>query len=86
MFSYLQLNFYENTLTGRIFFEGNVRKGFTFDIIELQPSGIVQVGTWDENNNYTSQRLAPTNAVFENMDNTLANKTFIVLLSVPVSF
>lgn len=62
-----------------------MRKGFTFDIIELQPSGIVQVGTWDETNGYESQRLAPTNAFLENMDNSLANKTFIILLSVPVS-
>lgn len=80
-----QLNIYENTLTGRIYFEGNVRKGFTFDVIELQPSGIVQVGIWDETDGYKSQRLAPTNAIFENMDNSLANKTFVILLAVPVS-
>lgn len=61
-----------------------MRKGYTLDVIELQPSGIVKVGTWDESNGFEAQRLAPTNSVFDNIDNSLANKTFIVLLSVPV--
>ncbi|XP_037891865.1 glutamate receptor ionotropic, kainate 2-like isoform X1 [Glossina fuscipes] len=77
------LNIHKRTLTGQIYFEGNVRKGYTFDVIELQPSGIVKVGTWNELSNYTSQRLKPTSAIFENFDNTLVNRTFIILLSVP---
>lgn len=79
-----QLRLKENLLTGPIYFEGNVRKGYHLDVIELQPSGIVKVGTWDEQRNYTAQRLAPTTAQFDNIDNSLANKTFIILLSVPV--
>ncbi|XP_043065157.1 uncharacterized protein LOC108093341 [Drosophila ficusphila] len=73
----------ENLLTGPIYFEGNVRKGYHLDVIELQPSGIVKVGTWDEEREYRPQRLAPTTAQFDSVDNSLANKTFIVLLSVP---
>lgn len=82
--SLIQLNIHKRTLTGQIYFEGNVRKGYTFDVIELQPSGVVKVGTWNELSNYTSQRLKPTSAIFENFDNTLVNRTFIILLSVPV--
>ncbi|KAH8381769.1 hypothetical protein KR009_000049 [Drosophila setifemur] len=73
----------ERVLTGPIYFEGNVRKGYLLDVIELQPSGIVKVGTWDERRNYRHQRLAPTTAQFDNIDNSLSNKTFTVLLSVP---
>ncbi|KAH8292071.1 hypothetical protein KR054_004432 [Drosophila jambulina] len=73
----------EHLLTGPIYFEGNVRKGYHLDVIELQPSGIVKVGTWDEQRNCRAQRLAPTTAQFDNIDNSLANKTFIILLSVP---
>ncbi|XP_073816653.1 glutamate receptor ionotropic, kainate 2-like [Musca autumnalis] len=72
-----------NTLTGEIFFDGNVRKGFTFDVVELQPSGVVKVGTWNEDDGYSSQRLAPTTALYDSNDNSLANKTFLILLSVP---
>ncbi|XP_034489026.1 glutamate receptor ionotropic, kainate 2 [Drosophila innubila] len=73
----------ERLLTGPINFEGNVRKGYHLDVIRLQPSGIVKVGTWDEERNYTQDRIAPTNSQFDSIDNSLANKTFIVLLSVP---
>lgn len=73
-----------NTITGEIYFDGNVRKGFTFDVVELQPSGVVKVGTWNEDDGYSSQRLAPTTALYDSNDNSLANKTFLILLSVPV--
>lgn len=73
----------KDTLTGLIAFDSNIRKGYTFDVVELQPSGIVQVGTWDEVNNFTSQRVAKTNTIYENV--SLANKTFKILLSIPVS-
>lgn len=53
-------------------------------MIELQPSGIVKVGTWHEERGYKAERMAPTNSQFDSIDNSLANKTFIVLLSVPV--
>ncbi|EDW67686.1 uncharacterized protein Dvir_GJ24289 [Drosophila virilis] len=72
----------ERLLTGPIYFEGNVRKGYHLDVIELQPSGIIKVGTWEEERGYRPERLAPTNSQFDNIDNSLANKTFIVLLSV----
>lgn len=61
-----------------------MRKGYHLDVIELQPSGIVKVGTWSEERDYRPERLAPTNSQFDNIDNSLANKTFIILLSVPV--
>ncbi|XP_037952782.1 glutamate receptor ionotropic, kainate 2-like [Teleopsis dalmanni] len=70
------------TLTGRIFFDGYVRKGYTFDVIELQPSGIVKVGSWNQNDGFSAQRLAPTKSQFDNVDNLLADKTFTILLSV----
>lgn len=80
----LQLRLKDRLLTGPIYFEGNVRKGYHLDVVELQPSGIVKVGTWDEQRDYRAERLAPTNSQFDAIDNSLANKTFIVLLSVPV--
>lgn len=80
----MQLRLTDRLLTGPIYFEGNVRKGYHLDVIELQPSGIVKVGTWDEDRQYRPQRLAPTTAQFDSVDNSLANKTFIILLSVPV--
>lgn len=80
----MQLRLKDRLLTGPIYFEGNVRKGYHLDVIELQPSGIVKVGTWDEYRNYSAERLAPTNSQFDPIENSLANKTFIVLLSVPV--
>ncbi|XP_067619820.1 glutamate receptor ionotropic, kainate 2-like isoform X2 [Eurosta solidaginis] len=77
------LNLQERTITGQIYFEGNIRKGYSLDIIELHPSGILKIGTWDEVSNLTIQRVAQTNSVAQNIDNSLANKTFIVLLNVP---
>ncbi|XP_018784602.1 PREDICTED: glutamate receptor ionotropic, kainate 2 isoform X2 [Bactrocera latifrons] len=77
------LKLQKRTLTGPIYFDGNVRKGFTLDIIELQPSGIIKIGTWDDISNLTMQRVAQTNSVIDNVDNSLANKTFVVLLNVP---
>ncbi|XP_053947504.1 glutamate receptor ionotropic, kainate 2 isoform X2 [Anastrepha ludens] len=77
------LNLQERTLTGPIYFEGNIRKGYTLDVIELQPSGILKIGTWDENSNLTMKRVAQTNSIVDNVDNSLANKTFTVLLNVP---
>ncbi|KRF99742.1 uncharacterized protein Dwil_GK22709 [Drosophila willistoni] len=73
----------DRLLTGPIFFEGNIRKGYLLDVIELQPSGIVKVGTWDEQREFRPQRLKPTNSQFDSIDNSLANKTFIILLHVP---
>ncbi|XP_017844827.1 glutamate receptor ionotropic, kainate 2 [Drosophila busckii] len=73
----------QRLLTGPIYFEGNVRKGYHLDVIELQPSGIVKVGTWDEEREYRAERLASTNSQFDSISNSLANQTFIVLLSVP---
>ncbi|EDW49637.1 GM23173 [Drosophila sechellia] len=72
----------EKTITGRIYFEGNVRKGFTFDVIELQTSGLVKVGTWEEGKDFEFQR--PPQAVnFNDIDDgSLVNKTFVVLISV----
>ncbi|XP_017471392.1 PREDICTED: glutamate receptor ionotropic, kainate 2 [Rhagoletis zephyria] len=77
------LNLKERTITGKIYFEGNIRKGYALDVIELHPSGILKIGTWDEISNLTIQRVPQTNSVVENVDNSLANKTFIVLLNVP---
>lgn len=73
----------ERLLTGPIYFEGNVRKGYHLDVIRLQPSGIIKVGTWDEERNFTQERLAPSNSQYDSIDISLANTTFIVLLSVP---
>ncbi|EDW96161.1 uncharacterized protein Dyak_GE25051 [Drosophila yakuba] len=72
----------EKTITGRIYFEGNKRKGFTFDVIELQTSGLVKVGTWEEGMDFEFQR--PPQAVnFNDIDDgSLVNKTFVVLISV----
>ncbi|XP_036341414.1 glutamate receptor ionotropic, kainate 2 [Rhagoletis pomonella] len=77
------LNLKERTITGKIYFEGNIRKGYALDVIELHPSGILKIGTWDEISNLTIQRVPQTNSVIDNVDNSLANKTFIVLLNVP---
>ncbi|KAH8409835.1 hypothetical protein KR222_009321, partial [Zaprionus bogoriensis] len=73
----------DRLLTGPIYFDGNVRKGYHLDVIELQPSGIVKVGTLDEQRGFRPERLAPTNSQFDNFDNSLSNQTFTILLSVP---
>lgn len=63
-----------------------MRKGFTFDVIELQTSGLVKVGTWEEGKDFEFQR--PPQAVnFNDIDDgSLVNKTFIVLISVAVYY
>ncbi|KAH8278398.1 hypothetical protein KR018_002389 [Drosophila ironensis] len=72
----------EKTITGRIYFEGNVRKGFSFDVIELQTSGLVKVGTWEEGKEFEFQR-PPQVVNFNDIDDgSLVNKTFKVLISV----
>ncbi|BFF90810.1 glutamate receptor ionotropic kainate 2 [Drosophila madeirensis] len=72
----------EKTITGRIFFEGNVRKGFTFDVIELQTSGLVKVGTWEEGKDFEFKRPAQVINFNDIDDGSLVNKTFKVLISV----
>lgn len=76
----------ERTITGEIYFEGNVRKGYSLDIIELHPSGIVKIGTWNDISNLTILRVSQTSSGVDNRDNSLVNKTFIVLLNVPVNY
>ncbi|XP_017001091.1 glutamate receptor ionotropic, kainate 2 [Drosophila takahashii] len=72
----------EKTITGRIFFEGNVRKGFAFDVIELQTSGLVKIGTWEEGKDFEFER-PPQVVNFNDIDDSsLVNKTFKVLISV----
>ncbi|KAH8409836.1 hypothetical protein KR222_009343, partial [Zaprionus bogoriensis] len=73
----------EKTITGRIFFDGNVRKGFSFDVIELQPAGLVKVGTWEDGKDFEFQRPPMVVDVNDNEANSLVNKTFNVLISVP---
>ncbi|XP_054091991.1 glutamate receptor ionotropic, kainate 2 isoform X3 [Zeugodacus cucurbitae] len=73
----------KRTLTGPIYFDGNVRKGYALDIIELHPSGIMKIGTWNDYSNLTIQRVAQTNSVIDNVDNSLVNQTFTILLNVP---
>ncbi|CAD6992161.1 glutamate receptor ionotropic, kainate 2 isoform X2 [Ceratitis capitata] len=77
------LHMQERTITGEIYFEGNVRKGYSLDIIELHPSGIVKIGTWNDISNLTILRVSQTSSGVDNRDNSLVNKTFIVLLNVP---
>ncbi|XP_039970454.1 glutamate receptor ionotropic, kainate 2 isoform X5 [Bactrocera neohumeralis] len=78
-----QINMQEKTITGPIYFDGNIRKGYILDIVELQTSGLVKIGTWDERNNLTIQR-PPQLELWSEVDaNSLVNKTFRVLISVP---
>ncbi|XP_053947507.1 glutamate receptor ionotropic, kainate 2-like [Anastrepha ludens] len=77
------INIRENTITGPIYFEGNIRKGYILDVVELQPTGIVKIGTWDERNNLTLLRPPPIDLSSEGDANSLVNKTFRVLISVP---
>ncbi|XP_037930039.1 glutamate receptor ionotropic, kainate 2-like, partial [Teleopsis dalmanni] len=76
------LDISDKTITGRIYFEGNIRKGYTFDVIELQQSGIVKIGTWNEYTNLTIERPPLKNLVSQTIDDSLVNKTFVVLISV----
>ncbi|XP_018784659.1 PREDICTED: glutamate receptor ionotropic, kainate 2 isoform X2 [Bactrocera latifrons] len=77
------INMQEKTITGPIYFDGNIRKGYSLDIVELQTSGLVKIGTWDERNNLTIQR-PPQSELWSEVDaNSLVNKTFRVLISVP---
>lgn len=80
-----QLLIGKHTLSGQIFFEGTVRKGFTLDVIELQSSGLVKVGTWEDNKNFTFQRPPQQKIILDTDDNSMVNKTFRVLIAVPVS-
>lgn len=75
----------EKTITGRIYFQGNVRKGFSFDVIELQPKGLVKVGTWEEGKKFEFQRPPQITQIVDSEENSLVNKTFKVLISVPVT-
>lgn len=54
-------------------------------MIELQPVGLVKVGTWEEGKEFEFKRPPPITNLNENEENTLVNKTFKVLISVPVS-
>ncbi|KAH8384049.1 hypothetical protein KR009_011866 [Drosophila setifemur] len=72
----------EKTITGRIYFDGNVRKGFTFDVIELQTSGLVKIGTWEEGKEFEFNRPPPVINFNDIDDGSLVNKTFKVLISV----
>lgn len=83
----MQLEIKEKTITGRIYFEGNVRKGFTFDVIELQTSGLVKVGTWEDGKDFEFQRPPQVINLMNDIDaGSLVNKTFKVLISVAVGF
>ncbi|KAL7729989.1 hypothetical protein ACLKA6_009287 [Drosophila palustris] len=73
----------EKTITGRIYFQGNVRKGFSFDVTELQPAGLVKVGTWEEGKKFEFQRTPQKPQVIDSEENSLVNKTFRVLIAVP---
>ncbi|XP_054089785.1 glutamate receptor ionotropic, kainate 2 isoform X2 [Zeugodacus cucurbitae] len=76
-------NIEEKTITGPVYFDGNIRKGYTLDIVELQTTGLVKIGTWDERNNLTIQR-PPQSKLWSEVDaNSLVNQTFRVLISVP---
>ncbi|TDG50484.1 hypothetical protein AWZ03_003073 [Drosophila navojoa] len=77
------LDILDKTITGRIFFQGNMRKKFSFDVIELQPVGLVKIGTWEEGKDFEFKRPPPIIDLNENEENTLVNKTFKVLISVP---
>lgn len=82
----LQLEIVDKTITGRIFFEGNVRKGYTFDVVELQPSGLIKVGTWEQGKEFEFNRPPVIPILSDNEENSLVNKTFKVLISVPVNW
>ncbi|XP_060649069.1 glutamate receptor ionotropic, kainate 2 [Drosophila nasuta] len=77
------LEILDKTITGRIFFQGNVRKGFSFDVIELQPTGLIKVGTWEEGQDFEFNRPPQAQELLDNEENSLVNKTFKVLISVP---
>ncbi|XP_036343977.1 glutamate receptor ionotropic, kainate 2-like isoform X2 [Rhagoletis pomonella] len=77
------INIRENTITGQIYFEGNIRKGYILDVVELQSSGLVKIGTWDERNNFTLQRPPQIELPSEGDADSLVNQTFRVLISVP---
>lgn len=82
----MQINIQERTITGPIYFDGNIRKGYMLDIVELQTSGLVKIGTWEERSNLTIQR-PPQLELWSEVDaNSLVNKTFRVLISVPVGY
>lgn len=65
-------------------FDGNVRKGFTFDVVELQTTGLVKVGTWEDGKDFEFNRPPVIPSLNDNEENSLVNKTFKVLISVPV--
>nr|XP_017102043.2 glutamate receptor ionotropic, kainate 2 [Drosophila bipectinata] len=72
----------EKTITGRIYFKENVRKGFTFDVIELQTTGLVKVATWEEGEKFEFQRPPQAITYHDVDDGSLVNKTYRVLISV----
>ncbi|KAL9893324.1 glutamate receptor ionotropic, kainate 2-like isoform 1-T1 [Glossina fuscipes fuscipes] len=72
-----------NTITGHIYFEGSIRKGSQFEIIELQPTGLIKVGTWQEHKNFTFERPIQMKPIADNVDNSMINKTLRVLIAVP---
>lgn len=82
---FLQILLDRNTITGHIYFEGSVRKGSQFEIIELQPTGLIKVGTWQEHKNFTFKRPMLMKPIADNTDNSMINKTLRVLIAVPVS-
>lgn len=77
------LEILEKTITGRIYFQGNMRKGFSFDVIELQTVGLVKVGTWEEGKKFEFQRAEQKSQLIDIEEDSLVNKTFRVLISVP---
>lgn len=54
------------------------------DVIELQSSGLIKVGTWEDNKNFTFQRPPQVKVILDTDDNSMVNKTFRVLIAVPV--
>lgn len=81
-----QLDIEKNTLTGRIIFDGSKRKGYTLDVIELQSTGLVKIGVWEENKNFTFERPPQQRQIVALDDNSMVNKTYVVLISVPVRY
>lgn len=62
-----------------------MRKAFSFDVIELQTVGLVKVGTWEEGKKFEFQRPQQKSQLIDIEEDSLVNKTFRVLISVPVS-
>lgn len=66
-------------LTGLIQFDPMARRSdFTLDIYELTENGVVDVAKWNTSHGLYINRTIPE--IVESEDNSLANKTFIVMI------